>query len=264
MSVLARMRNIAFTEFERQAINICKESKNRLNTLPSRYKKFFNRRIYEPTNRACDAVILANEQDARVPGGAERREKLFKEAMKELWKCQIPLLSYFNLRGSSEGGMEQWVGMFNREFMLLYRVMNRKEAPPVFRILPTRKIKNLHFLGVMSELHRYTYQKIGHVPVDCADALSSRIAGFVDSALYHVVAANFKAPETQQEAKARATHLQRAIDSLNAMQRPLYALWNLMEYSERTMDEWAGLISEELKLLEGLKKADTARYKDLK
>jgi len=44
----------------------------------------------------------------------------------------------------------------------------------------------------------------------------------------------------------------------------MLALWNLMDYSENTMDEWSGLLDEEIRLLEGLKKSDKARYKGLK
>lgn len=130
--------------------------------------------------------------------------------------------------------------------------------------LPKSKIQRLAFLQKMSELHKYTYQKIGHAPNDCKDFISGKIADYIDTALCAVVLANHKIPETRAEADKRAGHLQAAIDSLNAMQRPLLALWNIMEYSENTMDEWAGLLDEELKILEGLKKADQARYKDIR
>ena len=64
MSVLKRNREIAYTEFERQMCNICKELKARLSTLPARYHKYLDRKIYEPASRAFEAVILANEKNA--------------------------------------------------------------------------------------------------------------------------------------------------------------------------------------------------------
>ena len=76
--------------------------------------------------------------------------------------------------------------------------------------------------------------------------------------------ANNIVPTTQAEADARAKRFQAAIDSLNALQTPLLALWNIMDYSENIMDEWSGLLDEELRLLEGLKKADRERYKNLR
>lgn len=263
MAVIRRKRAVAYTEFERQTENICKELKSRLESLPARYHKYLDRRIYEPASHAYSAVILANEQETRDEQGQAKRLSLFCTALEQLGKLQRPLLAYFNIKDSKEGGMKQIADMVNREYGLLYGVMGRKDKPPMFLTLPKQKIKNLQFLGVMCRLHKYTYQKIGHAPNDCTDFISMRIAEFADTALYHVVMANHKIPTTRQEADARAQHLQSAIDCINGMQRPMLALWNLMEYSEKTMDEWAGLLDEELKLLEGLKKADKARYKGL-
>ena len=264
MAVLRRKRAVAFSEFERQMGNLCKELKARLNTLPARYKKFLNHRIYEPASHAYSAVIIANEQNSRDSSGAKRRTAMLHEALAQLAKLQKPLLAYWNLKDSTEGGMKQVVDMVNREYALIYGVLNRKEVPPMILTLPKRKAKELLFLGKMCELHRYTYQRIGHAPNDCTDFISMQIAEFVDSALYHVVMANHKMPETKDEADRRMQHLTSAVDCLNGLQRPILALWNLMDYSERIMDEWAGLLDEEIKLLEGLKKADRTRYKDLK
>ena len=79
-----------------------------------------------------------------------------------------------------------------------------------------------------------------------------------------MVLANDKMPETREEADARDALLKDAIDNLNAMQRPMLGLWNIAQYSERIMDEWAGLLSEEIRILTGLREADRNRYKGLK
>ena len=151
----------------------------------------------------------------------------------------------------------------NREVALIYGI-TRKEYSPMFYALPRRKFQTILFLQKMSELHKYTYEKIGHAPKYCRDTLCAQIVDMADTALYWVVDANHTIPQTKAEAEKRDEKLKNAIDSLNAMQRPMLALWNLMDYSERIMDEWAGLLDEELRLLEGLRKADKARYKSLK
>ena len=264
MSVLKRNREIAYTEFERQMCNICKELKARLSTLPARYHKYLDRKIYEPASRAFEAVILANEKNAYNDKERQKRDALFYAALADIGKLQKPLLAYWNIKDSKEGGMKQIADMIGREYGLIYGILDRKDVPPMIVTLPKKKMQELLFLGKMSELHKYCYQKIGHAPNDCTDFISARIADFADTALYHVVLANHKQPETRQEAEKRAEHLQGAIDCLNGMQRPMLALWNLIEYSENTMDEWAGLLDEEIRLLEGLKKSDKARYKGLK
>ena len=238
MSVLRGKRKVAFTEFERQMGVICRVIKDRLNSVPARYRKFINPKLYEPANKAYTAVILANEQSPRTAQGLQRRNALFDTALKSILQMQKPLIAY--------------------------GVTKRQEAQPMIVALPKEKMKRLAFLNKMGELHKYTYQKIGHAPNDCKDFISGKIADFVDTALYAVVMANHKIPETKDEAEKREKNLQLAIDSINGMQRPLLALWNIMDYSESVMDEWAGLLDEELKILEGLKTADKARYKSLR
>ena len=76
--------------------------------------------------------------------------------------------------------------------------------------------------------------------------------------------ANIREPRTRKEAQTRDEWLKDAIDNLNAMQRPMVGLWNVMQYSEKIMDEWAGMIDEELRILAGLRDADRKRYSGLK
>lgn len=264
MSVLRSNRQVAFTEFERQMGIICREVKNRLSSVPARYRKFINPKLYEPASKAYRCVTLANEQSPKTAQGLARRNALLDTALKSIMQLQKPLLAYWNLKDSTEGGMKELADMLNREIALIFGVQKREGVRPMIIILPTKKMERLAFLKKMSELHKFTYQKIGHAPTDCKDFVSDEIALCADTALCSVVLANNKIPETREEADHRATHLQNAIDNLNAMQRPLLSLWNIMDYSENIMDEWAGLLNEELKILEGLKKADQTKYKNLR
>ena len=134
----------------------------------------------------------------------------------------------------------------------------------MFHTLKKGKFQRLAFLGKMAELHRYTFQKTAHAPNDAFDALSVRIDDFATNALYDVVMANDREPKTRAQAQTRDAYLKDAIDNLNAMQRPMVGLWNIMQYSENIMDEWAGMIDEEIRILVGLRDADRARYKNLR
>lgn len=242
-----------------------KYTTERLNSVPVRYKKFVNPRVYEPTNRAYTAVILANEQSARTEAGKKIRVKTLDVAIRQIMSLQKPLLAVWNLMDIKEESAKDWTEKINREIALIWGVTKRpKEEQPMFIALPKAKMKRLAFLETLAELHKYTYTKIGHAPDYCKDTLSNRIADFIDTALYEVILANHHIPTTKAEAQERENHLQAAINSLNGMQRPLLSLWLIMEYSEATMDEWAGLLDKELRLLDGLKTADRERYKNLK
>lgn len=265
MSVIANKRKTAFSEFERQAIELCKHTEERLRRVPSRYKKFINPKLYDTTNRVAALLIYANEEDARTEAGRARRTAYFQRAVKELIDLQKPLFAAWNVLTLDEAATQRWADRVNRVVSLVWRVgrWNEEEKPMIIP-LPVNKMEKLAFLRNMAELHRYTYQKIGHAPQYCKDTISGQIAEFVNTALAEVVMANRKEPQTRKEADERAAHLLKAVQSLNAMQRPLLALWLLMGYSETIMNEWAGMINEELKMLAGLKKSDTERFKNLK
>ena len=123
MSVLKRNREIAYTEFERQMCNICKELKARLSTLPVRYHKYLDRKIYEPASRAFEAVIIANEKNAYNDRERQKRDALFHAALADIGKLQKPLLAYWNIKDSKEGGMMQIADMIGREYGLIEKYM---------------------------------------------------------------------------------------------------------------------------------------------
>lgn len=265
MSVHVVDRTLAFSEFERQAILLTRYTRERLNPVPVRYRKFLNERVYGPVNRAECLLITANEERSRTDESKKRRDALFRAAVSEYMKLQIPLIAVWNLRGLTPESSADWAEKVNLVLRLIWGVAKWEACVSMIVPLPSKmKMENLDFLKTMAELHRYTYQKIGHAPQYCKDAVSDKIALFVDAALCEVVLANRKPPENREEAEERDKHLRQSIRSLNGLQRPLLALWLEQEYSEREMVEWSELVNRELKLLEGLRKADEARYKDLR
>lgn len=265
MSVLKNKRNTAFSEFERQAMNLVTYTKERLNRLPSRYEYFILPRIYNPINKALAELIFANEIYGFNEASCKKRNEHFQTAVWCLQNTQKPLFSAWNILDVEEESSLNWANKINIVIALIWGVTkwNKREMPMIIP-LPKKKMQKLEFLKTMGELHLYTYKKIGHAPRYCRDTLSSEIAMFIDTALYEIIIANYKQPTTKAEAQARAEHLQAAIDNLNALQRPLFALWLVQDYSEHEMNDWSGLIDKELKLLEGLKKSDVTRFKSLK
>lgn len=264
MSVHRSDRKVAFMEYIRQMSKIHRYTHERMRALPSRYKRYIIPKISQSINSAYTSVILANEQSVRTELGVKQRVMLIERAIKELKEIQEPLLAFWNLKDVTESGSEMWAEMINYEFALLYGVAKINGKPPMFFSMPRKKIEILNFLKKMCDLHKYTYQKLGHAPEYTREGIGEPISKLINNALFNVFDANSILPETRKQAESREKRLQAAIDSLNAMQTPMLALWNIMDYSENIMDEWSGLLDEELKLLEGLKKADKERYKRLR
>ena len=264
MSVLRSRRGVAYSEFERNMQNIHRDLENRMHSMPARYKKHVCDKLYGPMNLAYNALIIADEQKGGSQAAKDKRQRYFKRAVYYLMQMEKPLMCFYNVRNISEAGAKQLEKMLNREIALIWGVTHWEEEKPVFHILSKEKFQRLAFLGKMSQLHKYTIQKTAHAPNDAFDSLSTRINDFATNALYDVVMANIKQPETKEEARIRDEWLKDAIDNLNAMQRPMVGLWNIMQYSEKIMDEWAGMIEEEIRILTGLREADRKRYNSLR
>lgn len=265
MSVYVSRRKVAYSEFVFQMIRICDHIDERAKSLPSRYKKFLRPKLYGPMNRAYKAVLRANETYSRTADGMKQRNGYIVEAIRALYALQEPLLALWNIKQAKEGGMVILRDEMNRELALLYGVLKMEMPTKRIEILPIGKMERLAFLKKMGELHRYSFQKIGHAPDDCFMYQSQNIESFVSAALADVVLANKKEPENKGEYEDRRKHLQSAVKNLNSLQTPLLSLWNVCfeSLSENVMDEWAGLINEEIALLEGLLKSDEKRFKSL-
>lgn len=267
MSVLARMRNQAWTEFEMNCARLVKYTVQRADNVPNRYKKFIRPRLCGPVSAAYHCIILANEADSRTESGKAERVKLLNSAVRILLRMQKPLVCYWSLFDTKEGGIKEWTELFNKEFALLYGAAGLKvdsKEIPMIRTFDMAYSDDRMFVNKMRDLHKYTYSKIVSVPLEYKDHLSDQILQFVDDALFCTLQGNSCIPTTKKQYEIRDRYFRRAVDNLNGLQRPLYALWNVMLYSENVMDEWAGQINESIKLIQGVRKSDKKRFGQLR
>lgn len=110
MSVLARKRQQASTEFEMNCARLVRLTVQRCDSIPKRYQKLVRPKLMQPTMAAYHAVIMANEGDARTEEGREYRRMLFDRATRFLIALQKPMALYigaFSIRRKGEGGNGQ-------------------------------------------------------------------------------------------------------------------------------------------------------------
>ncbi len=267
MTVLARKRKQATTEFEMNCARLMKYTVQRSDTIPNRYKKFIRPRLCKPVSLAYYDCIMANEADSRTGEGRQERRKLLDNGIRLLVGMQKPLMVYWSLFETSEGGRREWVELINREIVLMNGAAGYKPEErelPMIHTFDINYSEDRQFVNKVRLLHKFTYTKICSVPLEYKDHLSDQILCFVDDALYHTLKGNESIPRNKKQADERDRHFKKAVDNLNGLQRPLYALWNVMGYSENVMDEWAETINDSIKLLQGVRKSDRQRFGSLK
>lgn len=261
MSVPKGKRKDAYSKFEQKMIELHRETAARTQNVPARYQKLLNPPIAYCMNIAYLSVLRADEVRPKTAEKIKERNDLLQKSADALSKLQKPLWTFWNIREYEDRQMAYWSGKINEEILILTNLAGGKTE--LIQTINRKNLREMMFLDDMSQLQRFTYQKIAHVPQRYYDYISRDILECINCAWYAVLQGNSIIPENRGDVEARRKWLQYAMDYLNAMQRPLYALWNVMNFSENVMDEWAGMIDTELRLLHGVMESDRQRYCDL-
>lgn len=263
MSVPKGKRRSAYSDFEQKMIDLHKMTAERLCAVPVRYKKLITEEVYYYTNTAYWAVLHASEMRPKNKEKINQRNTLLNNAADALQKLQNPLWTFWNISKYDERRMLYWVNLINDEIRILLKISGWEGGRKLIQTINWHVVREMVFLDNMSKLQRYTYQKVSHVPRKYYDYVSGEIIQCVNNAWYAALTGNSIIPKNRAEASDREKLFRYAKEQINLMQRPLYALWNVESFSEREMDEWAGMLDGELRLLSGVIEADADRYCDL-
>lgn len=261
MSVLKSKRKISSLEFENTFAELYKFSLAHTSKVPKRRKKWLCFDIDNSMNTLYRGIMHINDIYIR---DRQRRLDYTSDAAVQhivaLNELEKPLMVLWNVQEFETSVMISWVSKIKQEVFLLNRMNDKGNIACSVSILDWRAINAANFLKNMSELHRYTHGKVAHAQMRYDDTEGSVLISLVNDAFYELILANKKIPETKKEYVERKQHISNAITYLKEMNRPLLFYFNLMEYSERIMNEWSKLLADEIKLLTALQKSDKLRF----
>ena len=264
MAVLRSKREVAGTEYENTFSKLYELSKTHTSSVSKRRKKWLCADIDEAMNRAyINIMAIDTMRIQKEPPDSERVVNLSSNAIDSLVSLQKPLLCMWNICRFETRKMVTWAAAINDELKLLRNMARREGEREVIMILDWQAIKSMKFLENMSNLHYYTHGKVTNAPMAYDSTQGKLLIECVNDALYYVSRANFRIPQTKKEYETRREYISLAISSLKQMNRGILSYFNLMKYSERIMEEWSTMLSEEIKLLVGLQKSDKARFSNL-
>lgn len=189
--------------------------------------------------------------------------ELAKPTIGKLNALEKPLMVLWNVQKSEVNTMAGLVSKIKWEVSLLNQMHNEEDVKCTVSILDWRAINNANFMRNMSDLHRYTHGKVANAYKVYDGTQGALLISIVNDAFYELVLANKSIPTTKAEYEQRRQHISNAITYLKEMNRPMLFYFNLMQYSERVMNEWVKLLSDELKMLTALQKSDKDRFKSL-
>lgn len=209
---------------------------------------------------------LMQVNDAYFRNRSERAKyvsSVSKQHIHSINALEKPLMVLWNVQKYETGTMAYWVSKIRQEVFLLNQMHDEENLKCEVSILDWRAIDSANFLKNMSELHRYTHGKVANAYTAYDGTEGSVLILLVNDAFYELILANKKVPETKAEYEQRRQHISNAITYLKGMNRPMLFYFNLMQYSERIMNEWSELLVSELKMLASLQRSDKERFKSL-
>lgn len=261
MAVLRSKRQLSKTEFENTFSVLYNNVQLHTTAVPRRRQKWLCKEICKGMNRIYREIVEIN--DYYTPDRAERAEhikQMVGSAIGHIYDMERPMLVMWNVQHFETDKMAQTVELFNRELFLLNRINPYTERTDGFMMLDWRAVNNAQFLKTMSDLHRYTHGKVASARMDYDDTSGALLIEAVDDAFFSLIKANRKIPTTHKEYEARRENISRAIMCLKEMNRYLLSYFNLQCYSERVMNEWTMLLTQEQKLLYAIQSSDKKRF----
>ena len=239
------------------------QGEKKMNKVSKRRRKWVCANIHSILNSAYIHVMELGEMYFEASERRGKKETMAAQIIDELNSMEKPLYVYWNVCRIPTKEIRAWDTHIRNEIGLLHAFLTEEGHEMNITILDWDKIEKVSFLKNMSEFHRYIHGKVINANSQYDASEGSVLIRLADDAFYHVYKANEKLPASQKEYKKRKEHISKAISALNSMNRQSLFYFNLMQYSERVMREWADMLSQELKMLYALQKSDKARFQDL-
>ena len=264
MAVPRSKRKVAQSEYENTFSALYRFSMTYTSKHPERRQKWLCTDIDNQMNALYCGLMQVN--DAYFRNRSERAKyvsSVSKQHIHSINALEKPLMVLWNVQKYETGTMAYWVSKIRQEVFLLNQMHDEENLKCEVSILDWRAIDSANFLKNMSELHRYTHGKVANAYTAYDGTEGSVLILLVNDAFYELILANKKVPETKAEYEQRRQHISNAITYLKGMNRPMLFYFNLMQYSERIMNEWSELLVSELKMLASLQRSDKERFKSL-
>ena len=235
-------------------------TEEKLSKMAKRKYRWLGSPIAEKMNGMRDEIMQIFDQ--YYDSGKSLQEQCYSVIM-GLLSLQKPLIALWNVEGYTVRRMEKWKFLIETEINHLADHGGIRKRDGYMFILDYEAINRLDCMRNMSQLHKMIYTKSISLPSYCRETKGSYLMQIADTALYHMARGNRKIPETKEEYEARKKDFSRALNCIRSMEQPMFAVFNLMNYSNETMEEIAGLITETENLLKGLMDSDEERFATL-
>jgi len=264
MSVRKNERNLSGYEYEHTFEKLYSETTSRIKQMSKRRYELIGYPIIEILNHVYNQIAsISFDFTYKRIKGADNANKI-TETIESFMQLQKYMYAFCSIQDTELRISAAWCELANYEIILLCGVakIERKEEWKM-TALDIETAEKFLILKKTREFHKFLNGKIISSKKDIKNSRGYSLWDMADSILYHLCEGNKKPPETKAEYETRRKHFIKALDRLNAIERPTLAYFNLMGYGEAVMREWAGYINDLQTMLASLIETDKKRYADL-
>lgn len=266
MSVITAKRHTAKSEFEHTFSLFYANSRRLLSKVPKRRKDIICSKIIWLNNSIYnDLMIVQLNLFAKQEAKKAEKQKRIASALEKIENLEKVIMVYSNIMALPFDKQCNWCNPLNKEIALLNGMLENDDDKSNFQIkvLDWDKINKFQVLRHMCDLHRYVHGKAIRAVNTLSNGDTPLLIELIDEAFYNVMTANYFFPKNKEEFQDRINRIERALQCLDEIQRPMLSYFNVMKYSNRIMREWSELLNTEIKLLKGLRKSDRKRFRKL-
>lgn len=265
MSVLVSRRKLAASEYAMNFTKLQQKTRQQLEKIPKRKYRWLADPINNLMNKIFDLIMSSVNDYYHYGIKLKNNIDIAKAICRELYSLGSHLIALWNIEDYTEKAMTTWANAIDNEIKLVLQMggISFKKDQKYMIIIEKKSVASAKYVGVMCQLHKLIYSKVISSPRYSREGAGRLLITLADRALFSVIDANSKIPTTKKMYEHRKQCIEDAINCINEMEIPTLGFFEVMGYTEYTMQQWADLLAEEKKLLTGIQKSDKEKYSNL-
>lgn len=251
--------------------------RSKLQRIPKRRRNTVAKPVMDRMNAAFKLIMCIDEDPVRGTTTApQRRYNLIVSAQNSIKAVEPALYAWWNICDDiDETDMKEWRAkqranlceQFNYVLKLLHdmQMASSRYQPEgdkgqmLIMYYTEKEIQKAEFLRKIQALHKMTHGKVVRMNEWDRSAEGSVLIELVDTAWYCAVHGNKMRLSDPAERTLRKALFSKAISALNKMQRPMFNMMSIGDYSNSEMRDWIRLLRDSIRMLYAVQKSDIKR-----
>lgn len=273
MSVRVNQRHLSDIEYENAFTKLNGYLSNKLKRIPKRHRYYLAEPFNKTLNKIYKNIMSITYLYQIKKSKSIDRYRLCKETI-ELFETVISYSYYYWNTSCRKNEIKRiavkkrtyWANLINKEIGLIEGVMKKcngykeDEVGDLYmKPYSIPEIRKVQFLSKLYDLQGIVYSRAIHVSKNYQDAQIEMLVELTRDAFYYAKQANDVMVVDTKSSNKRANCLQKAIDRIMSMNRPIFELATANIFSEKELNSICNLITDCQNILCSIKRKESTK-----